>query len=192
MRNFPDLFCFGQANFDHGIKVLKTFKECGKVLFWNKSHCFRQSSAFVDAFYHIVQDAELVAAAADDLHRPVMPSTISKWSRLTVPDIVRAAEYKVQGIGYSNLEFHRIIHHVISVLKMCQGNVFSTTRLRDMMWGRIIIWSLPSLLLCITISVDNEHTLDAMMGPEAAHKFSNANSRPAFANKSKLDPFLLA
>jgi len=88
MRSFPDLFCFGHANFDRGIKVLKTFKECGNVLFWNKSHCFQQSSAFVDAFYHIVQDAELVTAAADNLHRPVMSSTISKWSQLTVPDVV--------------------------------------------------------------------------------------------------------
>ena len=76
MRSFPDLFCFGHANFDRGIKVLKTFKECGKALFQNKSHCFRQSLAFVDAFYRIVQDAELVAAAADDLHQPVMSSTI--------------------------------------------------------------------------------------------------------------------
>jgi len=75
---------------------------------------------------------------------------------------------------------------------MCQGNVFSATRLRDMMWGRIIVWSLPSLLLCITISVDNGHTLDAMMGPEAMHEFSNANSQSAFANGSKSDPFLLA
>ena len=61
-----------------------------------------------------------------------------------------------------------------------------------MMWGRIIIWSLPSLLLCIMISADNEHTLDAMVGPEAACKFSNVNSQSAFANGSKPDPFLLA
>jgi hypothetical protein len=146
----------------------------------------------VDAFYCIVQDAELVAAAADNLRRPVMSSTISKWSQLTMPDIVRAAEDEVQGIGYSNLEFHQIIHHAIGVLKMHQGNVFSATRLRDMMQGRIIVWSLPSLLLCTTISADNEHTLDAMMGPEAMHKFSNANSQSAFANGSKSDPFLLA
>jgi hypothetical protein len=131
MRSFPDLFCFGHVNFDCGIKVLKTFKECGKALYRNKSHHFRQSSAFVDAFYRIVQDTEIVAAA-DDLRQPVMPSTISKWSRLTVPDIVQAAEDKVQGIGYSNLEFHQIIYHVIGMLKMFQGNVFSTTRLRDM------------------------------------------------------------
>jgi hypothetical protein len=146
----------------------------------------------VDAFYCIVQDAELVAAAADDLCWLVMSSTISKWSRLTVPDIIWAAEDEVQGIGYSNLEFYWIIHHVISMLKMHQGNVFSANRLRDMMWGRIIIWSLPSLLLCITISADNEHMLDAMMGPEAVCKFSNMNSWSAFANRSKLGPFLLA
>ena len=130
----------------------------------------------MDAFYCIIQDAELVAAAADDLCWLVMSSTISKWSRLTMPDIVQAAEDEVQGIGYSNLEFHRIIHHAIGVLKMHQGNVFSATRLRDMMRGRIIIWSLPSLLLCIMISVDNEHKLNAMMGPEATCRFSNANS----------------
>jgi hypothetical protein len=106
MRSFPNLFCFGHTNFDCGIKVLKTFKECGKALFRNKSHRFQQSSAFVDAFYNIIQDAELVTAAADNLRRPVMSSTISKWSQLTMPDIVRAAEDEVQGIGYSNLEFH--------------------------------------------------------------------------------------
>jgi hypothetical protein len=39
-----------------------------------------------------------------------------------------------------------------------------------------LVFCLTSLLLCITISADNEHKLDAMMGPEAVCKFSNTNS----------------
>jgi hypothetical protein len=146
----------------------------------------------VDAFYHIVQDAELVAVAANDLRRPVMASTISKWSWLTMTNIVRAAEDEVQGSGYSNIQFHRIVNRAIALLKTRQGNVFSITRLRDMMWGRIIVWSLPSILLCITISVDNNHTLDAIMGPEAAREFLNSNSESGLTDSSKFNPFLLA
>jgi hypothetical protein len=192
MRCFPDLFCFGYANFGRGIRVLRTFMECGRALFRNKSHRFRQSLAFVDAFYRIVQDAQLVAAAAKDLRRPVMSSTISKWSRLSVPDIVRAAEDEAQGIEYSNIQFRRILHRAVQLLKMRQGNVFSPSRLKDMLWGRIIVWSLPSLLLCITISADNKHMLDIIMGPEAAREFSNTNSQSPLADNSKSDPFLLA
>ena len=171
---------------------MKTFKDCGRALFWNKSHRFRQSLAFVDAFYRIVQDAELVTVAANDLRRPVMASTISKWSRLTMTNIVQAAEDEVQGSGYSNIQFHRIVNCAIALRKTRQGNVFSITRLRDMMWGRIIVWSLPSILLCITISVDNNHTLDAIMGPEAARKFLNSNSESGLTDSSKFNPFLLA
>ncbi|KIM91125.1 hypothetical protein PILCRDRAFT_84156 [Piloderma croceum F 1598] len=106
--------------------------------------------------------------------------------------IVQASEDEAHGNGHSNTQFSEIIRHAIELLKKRQGNVFSASRLKDMMWGRVIVWSLPSVMLSIKISGDNKHVLDAVIGTKTAREWKKRNSQGVSSDGAKCDPFLLA
>ena len=148
--------------------------------------------AFVDAFYRLVQDTELLAAAANDLRRPVMALSIRKWNRLTVADIVQASEDEACGKGHSNIQFSEIVSHAIGLLKKRQGNIFSGSRLKEMMWGRVIVWSLPSVMLGIKIEGGNKHVLEAVIGADAAREWQKKNAHGTLANSTGCNPFWVA
>jgi hypothetical protein len=109
MRCFPDLFCYGHANLGRGVKILHTFIKCCRALFRNKDPCFRQSLVFINTFYQIVHDTQLMQIAGKDLRSPVMLDMILKWSHLTVADIVEAAEDEARGSELSNKTVSKIV-----------------------------------------------------------------------------------
>jgi hypothetical protein len=160
-------------------------------LFRNRSHRFRQSLAFVDAFYRIYQDTVLLEVAGNDLRGQVMTASLERWARLTVSDLIRAAEDEIRGEGHSNLLITEVVRHGVGILRKRQGNVFSASRLKDKMWGRVIVWSLPSLLLCITISTDNNNVVESVFGVDAAREFAKRSAHSLWAEESNSDPFLL-
>jgi len=164
--------------------------ECGEALFRNKDGRFRQSPAFVDAFSRLVQDMRMFMTAGKDLLRPVMTSSITKWSEIGTSDLICASEDECLGIEYSNQRFSNIVGHAIGLLKRQPGNVYSPSRLTDMMWGRIIVWSLPSVLLSITVSPDNTYILDSIAGADAARAFTERSTRPSNGDGTMTDTFL--
>jgi hypothetical protein len=192
LRSFPDLFCYGVGNLGRGVKSLSTFGRCGEALFQRKDPRFRRSLAFVDAFFRMVHDTRLMTVAAMDLRRFVMRGSSQKWSELEITDIIRAAKDEAHGFNYANKRFSEIVSHSTRLLKHHPTNIYSTTRLTDMMWGRIIIWSLPSVLLSITVSPDNIHLLNSIAGPESARTFGKINGSSAWNGTPSTDPFLVA
>jgi hypothetical protein len=121
-----------------------------------------------------------------------MSSSNRKWNALTLAEIVRASEYEARGNGHSNTQFSEIVSHAIGLLKKRQGNIFSGSRLKEMMWGRVIVWSLPSVMLGIKIKGDNKHVLEAVIGVDAAHEWKKRNSHTTSANSTESNPFLVA
>jgi hypothetical protein len=120
-----------------------------------------------------------------------MASSLERWSRLTVSDLIRAAEDEIRGEGHLNLLISEIVRHGVRILRKRQGNIFSTSRLKDKMWGRVIVWLLPSLLLCITISTDNNNVVESVLGIDAAREFTKRSAHSLWADESNSDPFLL-
>ena len=70
-----------------------------------------------------------------------------------------------------------IVWHTTLLLKRLKGNMYSPARATDMMWGRIILWSLPSLLLSVTISEHNTLVIKTIAGPDAAPTFNRLNTQ---------------
>lgn len=64
-----------------------------------------------------------------------MGSSIRKWNKLTLADIMWTFKDEVHGNEHSNTQVSDIVKHAIRLLKKRQGNVFSASRLKYMMWG---------------------------------------------------------
>ena len=179
MESFPNLFCYGKANFGQGIKNMSMLLECGEALFQRWHPCFRNSSAFADAFFWMVQDTRLVQAAGNDLERHIMQPLVLSWSEIEVSNLIRTTKDKARGVYYCDERISALVWHGTLLLKQLEGNVYSLARATEMMWGRIIIWSLPSLLLSIMISESNVHVIKAIVGPISVKLFNRFNSEEA-------------